>query len=583
MPGTIPQNELHLLHGFAERYLGNDLTEPEMDSLLDLLERYSDVPEILRDNVFVDMMLQDLALEEKQGPSPLHPMLCCPNPVFKDDSQGQDAGKISGTKNSAHASKHRRKWGFRLVWQTLTLVFLVLCFVVSLNLLMLFYSLQTSIEQQPLQSHLPSAVTLPKQTEASREATSSAVAIISKLNNVVWEKGSPTYDSGSIISPGWLKIKSGLMKLQFFSGTSMVIEGPAEFMVANSNRAHCLTGNVMVDVPQQAIGFTINVPQMAVVDRGTTFSMNISPEVSVVRVHKGMVDLEELPSGVVQLLEGEAARVTSDGNIKCFQTDQTTCLNDEIQRMSILEYTEQLKLWQTISEKINNDPSVLIHFDMEFFSENDYRLLNNAKEGKKFIGDGIVVGCRKGVGNIPGKGALEFRQISDRVRFYVPQELGDCTLMTRLRVDALFNTCHSIIMSEDEPAGNVSWFLCNEHSPTGHYYLRLCVVEDNGQVVTYDSPVYFTSERIGKWVELGVVVNTEDQTVTHYVNKKQFGTLPLKHKTALKIGRAELGNWNAASQTVYPIRNFTGSIENFIIYRRSVLPDEFQRIYTIDQ
>ena len=68
----------------------------------------------------------------------------------------------------------------------------------------------------------------------------------------------------------------------------------------------------------------------------------------------------------------------------------------------------------------------MLHFDFKNRMSSDWTLRNATTNDS--APDGIIVGCQWTEGRWPGKRALEFRSVSDRVRLDVPGEFEALTL-----------------------------------------------------------------------------------------------------------------------------------------------------------
>ncbi len=90
---------------------------------------------------------------------------------------------------------------------------------------------------------------------------------------------------GKRIRPGTLRFDSGTLQIQFMSGASMVLQGPAELQVESAKSAKLLSGIARTRVNERAKGFVLNTAEAAVVDIGTEFGLRFDesghPEVQV--------------------------------------------------------------------------------------------------------------------------------------------------------------------------------------------------------------------------------------------------------------------------------------------------------------
>ncbi|MCA9040136.1 MAG: hypothetical protein KDA65_07320 [Planctomycetaceae bacterium] len=85
------------------------------------------------------------------------------------------------------------------------------------------------------------------------------VAIISQAENVVWGS-TDLLDSlkekvGKPLTTGWIKLESGRVQLDFYGGTTIVLEGPTELGITARNRAHLKSGKVTFFSGDQPGGF----------------------------------------------------------------------------------------------------------------------------------------------------------------------------------------------------------------------------------------------------------------------------------------------------------------------------------------
>jgi len=87
----------------------------------------------------------------------------------------------------------------------------------------------------------------------------------------------------------------------------------------------------------------------------------------------------------------------------------------------------------------------------------------------------------------------------------------------------------------------------------------------------HDTPVFFTPERFGRWTHLAVVFDPALKEVRHYANGELLASSSLKETAPLKIGIAELGNWNdRRNQGGVAIRHLSGAMDEFALWDRAL-------------
>lgn len=87
-------------------------------------------------------------------------------------------------------------------------------------------------------------------------------------------------------------LQSGLVKLLFPSGATVILEAPSIFQVESAERLVLNTGGCSVHAPDGAEGFEVLTPLTKVVDRGTRFYINVQDNSETeVHVIEGAADL----------------------------------------------------------------------------------------------------------------------------------------------------------------------------------------------------------------------------------------------------------------------------------------------------
>lgn len=106
------------------------------------------------------------------------------------------------------------------------------------------------------------------------------LAMVVKLQGVAWETdGVPHPSEGDLVpGSGRLRFRSGRATLAMLTGVELVVEGPADLEFVSSNKVLCHRGKLRARVPHGAEGFVVSGPGSAMLDLGTEFGMNVSPD-----------------------------------------------------------------------------------------------------------------------------------------------------------------------------------------------------------------------------------------------------------------------------------------------------------------
>ena len=90
-----------------------------------------------------------------------------------------------------------------------------------------------------------------------------------------------------------------------------------------------------------------------------------------------------------------------------------------------------------------------------------------------------------------------------------------------------------------------------------------------------------TPGRFGHWMHMAVVYDGAGRTVRHYVDGHQISEHPTQFDIPLRIGEAEIGNWNlAAHRNNTPIRFLHGALDDFMLFTRPLDGLEIGRLYS---
>jgi hypothetical protein len=418
---------------------------------------------------------------------------------------------------------------------------------------------------------------LPRSVEYRQAAASdprgTGVAVLRDIAGVVWTDGTPARSAGATLEPGWLRFKSGMVVIEFFSGARVLLEGPAELELRSGNEAFCQSGRLRAQVPAQAHGFTVATSRFNVVDLGTAFGLQVSADGSgQVKVLQGQVELRQ--GGVVHPLKaGFGASVNAAGAVSdASLSDALFPAEDDFQRRADAANDQRRREWRASLDEIATWPGLRAHFTFEPQSTWDQVLRNRAPGGT----DAAIVGARWIGGRWARKSGLEFQSASDRVRFDLPGESASLSLAAWVRVDALENLLSGLVMSDDDAPGGVRWGIKQPGN------IALGVWPLGGQDQECDSNVVFSPGRGSEWTHLAVVIDSATRQVRHYVNGMRTSVAPYVPAGPLRIGRAEIGNWNDGSQrSTHSIRNLNGRMDEVMVFGRALKPEEVVRLWSL--
>lgn len=401
------------------------------------------------------------------------------------------------------------------------------------------------------------------------EATSSAVAVLMRGVDARWEGRAP--QAGTPLTPGMLHLTSGLAQIEFYQGARVTLEGPADFELISVSEARCTSGKLSAHVPPQATGFRIHTPKGTVVDLGTDFGLDLNSPEAQVHVFKGEVELHPDGAKMQPLKEGEAALFSN--TVQRLEADQSAfaSLGDmdertaESQRVSFEQWLQNSTQWDA-------DPALLLR--LNFQDPSHTRVLRNHALKAGQVPAGSIVGCQWTEGRWAGKRALEFRNISDRVRLSIPGQHEALTLSAWVRIHGLDRAYNSLFMVEGYKDGAVHWQITREGK------LRLGIAGSQGiPSHDYDTAAVFTPEIFGQWLHLATCIDPVAEEVRHYMNGRLMAREERSKFFPTRLTVAELGNWNDGRQSgSVAIRHFSGVMDEFMLFNRVLSEAEIAKL-----
>jgi hypothetical protein len=422
----------------------------------------------------------------------------------------------------------------------------------------------------------------PRRQGERKGATSKAAALLNGVVDAQWSSSDEAPRTGAPLDPGWLRLKSGLAQVVFYSGARVVIEGPAELQIISPTEASCSTGRLTAEVPPQARGFRIKTPHMDVTDLGTAFGLDVKDGATELHVFKGSVEFRPSTGSARQTLrEGSGAVAEGSRPPRSIPADAAAFASlFQAGAKSVAAEASRYDQWRAASLRLNQDPSLLVHFDFEHTAPSDWRLHNATSEWSA-VPDGTIVGCQWVEGRWPAKPALEFRSVSDRVRLNVAGEFDSLTLAAWVRVHGLDRQFNSLFMCDGFDAGTLHWLIREDG------VLGLTIIGSRpGDFQIVASRPALGLEQFGMWLHLAVVLDGSAKRVTHYVNGRPVSENALRMQPAFRIGAAELGNWNGRGfpeNDPFMIRNFSGAMDEFCLFSRALPEAEIRALYSSDQ
>ena len=424
------------------------------------------------------------------------------------------------------------------------------------------------------------------------EPLAEGFAVIENLFDVKWASDEKTRRRGDSLGAEVLRLEDGLAEVQFFSGASMMIQGPAEIALNSAWEARCQHGVVRMRVPPAARGFKLQGPSTEIIDLGTEFGFQVRDGEAHVEVLDGEISFRHRDGE--ERIATEGAAWALPGDRAASQAERGLVAFPEMSRMggqAELSQRKDFEQWQVYSADFARDERVVAYYT---FDRSDLSaVVPSLAEPRSSEFDGAVVLAETASGRWPGMNqALEFRRPGARVRVHIPGEFQALTFAAWVRVDSLDRRYNALLMGDGYETGEPHWQIRNDGK------LMLSVMVDDSRSHprhpdvrnhhVYFSPPMWDLSMSGQWLHLASVFDPKSQSVSHYVNGNRLSHEAITSDfqiDTLRIGNAEIGNWGQPfrKDPSFAIRNLNGRIDEFAILNAALTDAEIRELHDRSQ
>lgn len=399
-------------------------------------------------------------------------------------------------------------------------------------------------------------------------------------------------EQGAWCPVGKYHLERGLVKLEYRSGVSVLIEAPATFALVNSGRLSLDTGLMTANVPEEGVGFTVVTPNAKVVDLGTEFGVDARGDGSTcVLVFKGEVDLAPLQQPEPNALESTPNRVLlrkGDGFKSSPEEGLESCRIDpqrffrEVPTASMLDQKRQYEKWLSYCEELSSDRDVLVHYRFSNQRPDDNLLINHSGDGESL--HGVIHGADWQQGRWPFKQSLRFSNSgapeNKSVEVSIPGSYSEITVAAWLYLESVQSGYTSILMSSHyNRPGDFHWQINPDK--------RLHVGHNNsaGEILqsSFDSMKSIANTKLGAWRHVAVTINKKATSAQFYLDGEPLGAKCRIAPTPchmLLLDDMQIGDWDSTEYSGGPKYNpLDGLVDELIIIKRSLTGDEIRKHY----
>ncbi|KAA1259912.1 FecR protein [Rubripirellula obstinata] len=433
------------------------------------------------------------------------------------------------------------------------------------------------------------------------------VARIGSSIDAAWNR-SATPDSGNVLGSGWLQLDSGLVRLDFFSGVRMTVQGPARLELRSEWEVFLDSGSVRCEVSEMGKGFRVQARGMDVVDLGTEFGMRVGPsgdpEVHVISGKVALID--EAGNPKLEIVERQAMQM-SDGQLHSTPYSESgfTSVGEVTQRSNRVRERNFLE-WKRHADEISQDPTTVIHYTLQDQDRDDLQVTNEAAQATSAT-DALIIGCDLTDGRWPGKKAIRFQGGGDRLLLAVDQPQESMTIMMWLQVNDHNQELMGLLMGEEPDRrlnANAKWMGGLRQAELEAYrsaqikltrwglwqsgalhlgQFRRPADDPIRDWEHYDTEPNQTLVPSRRWNHIAVTYDGPSQEISQFVNGEEVASWDTEYGDSLRLGHLAIGNLSVDQTEINMgvTREFFGAIDEVVISSRAYSADEIQACFTV--
>jgi len=423
---------------------------------------------------------------------------------------------------------------------------------------------------------------------ASDEPVASGYGVVGEHLDARWASDTPSIQRGEILPQGPLTLDGGMVQIDLFSGVALVVEGSAHFEILSPMDVRVDSGKVRARVPEQARGFRIHTAAGEVVDLGTEFAIDVTPDHADVHVIDGEIEWHPTDNKMLHMSKGDAVRASKDAATTTpIDHDASQFVgHEELENNLIRGRSERRDAWLAHSVEQAKDPRLLLYYPMTQKGGWNRELSDASSHN---ITGSIVRADRTGDRwDFPNSG-LGFAPAGSRVRVEIPGEHQSLTFYCWARIDSLDRWYNSLFLTDGHELNEPHWQILKD----GRLFFS---VKKNDPKVSkgksdkhiYYSPPIWTPAQSGQWFQIATTYDTQKRQVTHFVNGESVSREPIENEwlvDSIQVGAASIGNWSEPrykrDDPSFAIRNLNGAIDEFAIFNAALSEDEIRELYEI--
>lgn len=418
------------------------------------------------------------------------------------------------------------------------------------------------------------------QRPAEIEPAASGFAVVAESADAIWTEGS--LNRGDLLPVGELQLTSGTVKLELFSGVTVIVEGAATFELLSPMEMKVVQGKVRALVPQPAEGFRIQTATGQLVDLGTEFIIDVTEDHADLHVLEGEIEWHPVASDMRSLKQGAAIRWASGGESSALELESRSMADVE----SSLKHrrSQRREDWLKHVRQQKLDPRLIAYFPMSQQASWE-RTLTDASANSH---DAAIVRARRVADRWEHPGAaLDFSPTGSRARLVLPDDYRSLTFVCWAKIDSLDRWYNSLFLTDGHELNEPHWQIMDDGRLFFSVKKQLWKSPSEPDKHIFYSPPFWNQSMSGQWIMIATVYDVDAEKVTHYIDGRAISSEDVPDGylvEKVKIGAASIGNWSEPknqSDPNFAVRNLNGSLDEFALYSAALSAEEIAGLYLI--
>ena len=428
--------------------------------------------------------------------------------------------------------------------------------------------------------------------DEAKESLIAGHATLRRSVDLKWFGDAASYREGDVLPAGVLRFDEGVAEIDFFSGATLIVEGPAALDLESDWSVRVISGRLRANVPPAARGFVVKAAGSEIVDLGTEFALEVGSENARVEVIDGEVELRGGEHDGNHLLTGQRQWLKGTARPAAFEGLSTV---DDLQHRSDDAAALRFADWKQHSQQLSTDERLIAYHPITG-TQSERVVRNSSSTGGDL--DGTLIGpVDRTTGRFGVESAgLAFERPGARVRTRIDGEFQAFTFACWAGIDSLEHIYNALFMSDGYETGELHWqihkdgrlmfsVMVDDTKSIRHFSkIEQRHVETAGLAHIYYSKPIWDVSRSGQWFHIAAVYDPVGRRVVQYVNGEQVSSEEIAdrfHITKLRIGPAEIGKWGQPSRRTpwFLVRNLNGTIDELAIFRAVLSADEIEKLY----